>query len=91
MIGSTPACALKLFRNTVALEKDDEHISFINMRIRSLRECPNQDEEVGAKHIAFHSSEHRSALLDKLSMFFDKWLVHVMQWFPIVDYHTLLK
>ena len=51
MIGSTPACALKLFRNTVALEKDDEQVSFINMRIKALWECPDQDEKVGAKHI----------------------------------------
>ena len=48
----TSACALKLFRNTVALEKDEEQVSFINMRIKALWECPDQDEEVGAKHIA---------------------------------------
>ena len=27
-------------------------MSFINMRIKALWECPDQDEEVGAKHIA---------------------------------------
>ena len=43
---------LKLFCNTVALEKDEEQASFINMRIKALQECPDQDEEVGAKHIA---------------------------------------
>ena len=43
---------MKLFRNTVALEKDEEQVCFINMRIKALWECPDQDEEVGAKHIA---------------------------------------
>ena len=52
VIGTTSACALKLFRNSVALEKDEEQVSFINMRIKALWECPDQDEEVGAKHIA---------------------------------------
>ena len=52
MIGTTSACALKLFWNTVALEKDEEQVCFINMRIKALWECPDQDEEVGAKHIA---------------------------------------
>ena len=53
MIGTTSACALKLYRNTVALEKDDEQVSFINMMIKSLWKCPDQDEEVGAKHIVY--------------------------------------
>ena len=35
----------------MALEKDEEQVSFINMRIKLLWECPDQDE-VGAKHIA---------------------------------------
>ena len=48
----TSACALKLFRNTVALEKDEDQVIFINMRIKALWECLDQDEEVGAKHIA---------------------------------------
>ena len=51
-LGTTSACALKLFRNVVALEKDEEQVNFINMRLRALWECPDQDEEVGAKHIA---------------------------------------
>ena len=52
MIGTTSTCDLKLFRNSVALEKDEEQVSFFNMRIKALRECLDQDEEVGAKHIA---------------------------------------
>ena len=52
VIGTTSACALKLFRNSVALEKDEEQVSFINMWIKALWECLDQDEEVGAKHIA---------------------------------------
>ena len=52
VIGTTSACALKLFRNSGALEKDEEQVSFINMRIKVLWECPDQDKEVGAKHIA---------------------------------------
>ena len=43
---------MKLFSNTVALEKEDELVNFINMRIKALWECLDQDEEVGAKHIA---------------------------------------
>ena len=43
---------MKLFRNTVALEKDEEQVCFINMRIKALWECPNKDEGLGAKHIA---------------------------------------
>ena len=52
VIGTTSTCALKLFRNTIALEKDEEKVSFIKMGIKALWECPDQDEEVGAKHIA---------------------------------------
>ena len=51
-LGTTSACALKLFWNYVALEKDEEQVKLINMRLRALWECPDQDEEVGAKHIA---------------------------------------
>ena len=51
VIGTTFACALKLFQSTIALEKDEEQVSFINMRIKALWECPPQDEVVGAKHI----------------------------------------
>ena len=43
---------MKLFRNTVALEKDEDQVIFINMRIKALWECPDQDEEVGAKNLA---------------------------------------
>ena len=52
MIGTTSTCDLKLFRNSVALEKDEEQVSFINMRIKALQECLDQDEEIGAKNIA---------------------------------------
>ena len=52
LLGTTSPCDLKLFRNTVALEKDDEQVNFINMRIKALWECCDEDEEVGAKHIA---------------------------------------
>ena len=52
VIGTTFACALKLFRNLVALEKDEERVSFVNKRIKVLWDCPDQDKEVGAKHIA---------------------------------------
>ena len=36
----------------MALEKHEEQVSFINMQIKALWECPDQDKEVGAKHIA---------------------------------------
>ena len=48
----TSVCALKLFRNIVALEKDEEQVCFINMWTKALWECPDQDEEVRAKHVA---------------------------------------
>ena len=51
MIGTTSACALNLFRNAIALEKDDEQVNFMSMRIQALWECSDQDQEVGAKHI----------------------------------------
>ena len=41
------------FRNTVALEKDEEQVSFINMRIKALWECSDQDEELWAKQVSF--------------------------------------
>ena len=66
VISTTFACALKLFRNTIALEKDEEQVYFINMRIKSLWECSDQDEEVGAKHIAegerFQAASHEPIL-----------------------------
>ena len=49
--GTTTACELKLFRNSVALEKDLEQVNFIKMRIQGIWDCPDQDQEVGAKHI----------------------------------------
>ena len=45
----------------------------------------------GFYDVVFRSPEHRSALLAKVPMFFDKRLVQVMHWFLIVDYHALLK
>ena len=45
----------------------------------------------GFYDVVFCSPEHRSALLAKVSVFFDKRLVHVVQWLPVVDYHALLK
>ena len=49
--GTTIACALKLFRNSVALEKDPQQVNFIKMRVQGIWDCPDQDQEVGAKHI----------------------------------------
>ena len=43
----------------------------------------------GFYDVVFRSPEQRSALLAKVPVFFDKRLVHVMQWSPVVDYHTL--
>ena len=48
--GTTTVCALKMFRNCVALE-DVEQVNFIKMRIQGIWDCPDQDQEVGAKHI----------------------------------------
>ena len=50
-LGTTTACALKLFRNCVALEKDPDQVNFIKMRVQGIWDCPDQDQEVGAKHI----------------------------------------
>ena len=47
----TSPCILKLFQNTIALEKDEEQVCFINVWIEALSECPDQDKVVGAKHI----------------------------------------
>ena len=49
--GTTLACALKLFRNCISLEKDEAQVSFIKMRINGIWECPDADQEVGAKHV----------------------------------------
>ena len=48
---TTTARALKMFRNCVALEKDPSQVNFIKMRIQGIWDCPDQDQEVGAKHI----------------------------------------
>ncbi len=57
---------------------------------------PNCVEQVhvgprGFFDVVFRSSEHRTALLAKVPLFFDRRLVHVMQWAPMVDYDVLLK
>ena len=39
---------LEIVSHSVALEKDEEQVSFINMRIKALWECPDQDEEVSS-------------------------------------------
>ena len=45
----------------------------------------------GFYDVVFRSSEHRSALLAKVLVFFDKRLVHVMQWSPVVDYFMIVR
>ena len=40
-----------MFNNYIALEKDSEQANFIKMRIQGIWDCPNQDQQVGAKHI----------------------------------------
>ena len=42
---------LKMFRNSVALEKDHEQVNFIKMRIQGIWDWLDQDQEVGVKHI----------------------------------------
>ena len=49
--GTTTACALKMFLNSFALEKDPEQVNFIKMRIQGIWDCPDLDQEVRAKHI----------------------------------------
>ena len=49
--GTTTTCAVKMFRNSVALEKDSEQVNLIKMRIQGIWDCPDQEQEVGAKHI----------------------------------------
>ena len=49
--GTTTACALKMFKNSIALEKEPEQVNFIKMRIQGIWDCSDQDREVGAKHI----------------------------------------
>ena len=42
--GTTTPCALKIFKNSVALEKDPEQVNFIKMRIHGIWDCPDQDQ-----------------------------------------------
>ena len=72
MIDTTSACTLKLFPNTVALEKDEEQVCFISMWINALLECPDQDKEIGPKHIV--NTERFQAPLVSL---FLPWLVNL--------------
>ena len=48
---TTLDCALKMFPNCISLEKDEGQVSFIKMRINGIWECPDIDQEVGAKHV----------------------------------------
>ena len=48
---TTTACAFNMFGNSVALEKDPEQVNFIKMRMQGIWDYPDQDQEVGAKHI----------------------------------------
>ena len=57
---------------------------------------PNCVEDVyvgprGFYDVVFRSSEHRTTLMAKVPIFFDRRLVHVMEWVPAVDYKDLLK
>ena len=57
---------------------------------------PNCVEDVyvgprGFYDVVFRSSEHRTTLMAKVPIFFDRRLVHVMEWVPVVDYKDLLK
>ena len=40
-----------MFGNCISLEKDEAQVSFIKMRINGIWECPDADQEVGAKHV----------------------------------------
>ena len=40
-----------MVRNSVALEKDPDQVNFIKMRIQGIWDCPDHDQEDGAKHI----------------------------------------
>ena len=50
-LGTTIVCTLKFFRNYVALKKYPSQVNFIKMSIQGIWDCPDQDQEVGAKHI----------------------------------------
>ena len=49
--GTMTTCTLKMFRNSVALEKDPKQVNFIKMRIQGIWDFPDQNQEVGTKHI----------------------------------------
>ena len=49
--GMTTACALKMFQKCVTFEKDPKQVNFIKMIIQGIWNCPDQNQEVGAKHI----------------------------------------
>ena len=40
-----------MFRNCISLEKDEAQVSYNKMRINGIWECPDADQEVGAKHV----------------------------------------
>ena len=50
LVSTTIACALKMFHKCVALE-DPELVNVIKMGIQGIWDCPDQDQEVGTKHI----------------------------------------
>ena len=57
---------------------------------------PNCVEDVyvgprGFYDVVFRSSEHHTTLMAKVPIFFDRRLVHVMEWVLTVDYKDLLK
>ena len=51
---------LEQFRNALALENDKEQVCFTNMLIKALQECPDQEEEIGEKHI-FDTEQFQAA------------------------------
>ena len=49
--GTMTTCALKMFRNFMALEKGSKQVDFIKMTIQGIWDCLDQDQEVEAKCI----------------------------------------
>ena len=45
----------------------------------------------GFYNVVFRSSEHCTALMAKVPIFFDRRFVNVMQWVPVLDYKDLVK
>ena len=45
----------------------------------------------GFYDVVFGSSKYRTTVMAKVPIFFDRRLVHVMEWVPVVDYKDLLK